>query len=87
MKGLTGLIKFHTNGFRSDFQLDIIRLGNEGLKTIGAWNSTNGIEWFPDPPPLVGEGEEDLANKTFIVIIAVVIIDFLNIYWILENLI
>ncbi|XP_034944502.1 glutamate receptor ionotropic, kainate 2-like isoform X2 [Chelonus insularis] len=69
MKGLTGLIKFDTNGFRSDFKLDIVRLGNEGLKTIGTWNSTNSIEWFPDPPPPI-DGDEDLANKTFIVLIS-----------------
>ncbi|KAK0092608.1 hypothetical protein PV326_001041 [Microctonus aethiopoides] len=70
MKGLTGLIKFHTNGFRSDFQLNIVRLEETGLRTIGTWNSTNSIEWLPEPPAKVAEGEEDLANKTFIVLIS-----------------
>lgn len=73
MKGLTGLIKFHTNGFRSDFQLNIVRLEETGLRTIGTWNSTNSIEWLPEPPAKVAEGEEDLANKTFIVLISLVI--------------
>ncbi|XP_057319651.1 glutamate receptor ionotropic, kainate 3-like isoform X2 [Microplitis mediator] len=69
MKGLTGLIKFHTNGFRSDFKLNIVRLTPDGLKTIGNWNSTNSIEWIPEPPPVL-DGDVDLANQTFTVVIS-----------------
>ncbi|XP_014297240.1 glutamate receptor ionotropic, kainate 2 isoform X2 [Microplitis demolitor] len=70
MKGLTGLIKFHTNGFRSDFKLNIVRLTPDGLKTIGNWNSTNSVEWISEPPPVLAEGELDLANQTFTVVIS-----------------
>lgn len=72
MKGLTGLIKFHTNGFRSDFKLNIVRLTPDGLKTIGNWNSTNSVEWISEPPPVLAEGELDLANQTFTVVISLV---------------
>ena len=78
MKGLTGLIKFHTNGFRTDFQLNIVRLEETGLRTIGIWNSTNSIEWLPDPPAKLADGEEDLANKTFIVLISLVFISLIK---------
>ncbi|XP_044590291.1 glutamate receptor ionotropic, kainate 3-like isoform X2 [Cotesia glomerata] len=70
MKGLTGLIKFHTNGFRSDFKLNVVRLTTDGLKTIGNWNSTGKIEWIPEPPPALPNGLIDLANQTFTVLIS-----------------
>lgn len=73
MKGLTGLIKFHTNGFRSDFQLDIVKLDENGLGLLGSWNSTsNEIEWSKSQEATVTEGEMDMANQTFKVLIALV---------------
>lgn len=72
MKGLTGLIKFHTNGFRSDFKLNVVRLTTDGLRTIGNWNSTGKIEWIPEPPPALPNGLIDLANQTFTVLISLV---------------
>lgn len=72
MQGLTGLIKFDTAGFRSDFQLDVLRLTEDGLKKIGMWNSTNSIEWQPESDPPKSEMEFNLQNKTFIILIAIV---------------
>ncbi|XP_076178431.1 glutamate receptor ionotropic, kainate 2 isoform X2 [Ptiloglossa arizonensis] len=71
MQGLTGLIKFDTAGFRSDFQLDVLRLTEDGLKKIGMWNSTNSIEWQPESDPPKSEMEFNLQNKTFIILIAI----------------
>ncbi|XP_076624322.1 glutamate receptor ionotropic, kainate 2 isoform X1 [Colletes latitarsis] len=71
MEGLTGLIKFDTAGFRSDFQLDVLRLAEDGLKKIGVWNSTNSIEWQPESEPPKSDAEFSLQNKTFIVLIAI----------------
>nr|QHN69171.1 ionotropic receptor 2 [Sirex noctilio] len=70
MKGLTGLIKFDTAGFRSNFHLDIVQLNVNGLEKIGVWNSTNGIEWISKSPSRESFAEQSLRNKTFIVLIS-----------------
>jgi len=36
--GLTGRIKLNDYGYRSDFDLEIVELKEEGLRTIGFWN-------------------------------------------------
>lgn len=72
MEGLTGLIKFDTAGFRSDFQLDVVRVTEDGLKKIGAWNSTSNVEWLLESHISSSEAELSLQNKTFIILIAIV---------------
>lgn len=68
MTGLTGIIKFDHQGFRSDFVLDIIELNNkEGLKKIGTWNSTKGINFTRSYGDVYTQIVENLQNKTFIV--------------------
>lgn len=68
MTGLTGIIKFDHQGFRSDFILDIIELNNkEGLKKIGTWNSTKGINFTRSYREEYTQIVENLQNKTFIV--------------------
>ncbi|XP_036138978.1 glutamate receptor ionotropic, kainate 2 isoform X3 [Monomorium pharaonis] len=68
MTGLTGIIKFDHQGFRSDFVLDIIELNNkEGLKKIGTWNSTKGINFTRSYGEVYTQIVENLQNKTFIV--------------------
>ncbi|XP_076391789.1 kainate-type ionotropic glutamate receptor subunit 1D isoform X8 [Megachile rotundata] len=68
MTGLTGIIKFDHQGFRSDFILDIIELNNkEGLKKIGTWNSTKGINFTRSYKEEYTQIVENLQNKTFIV--------------------
>ncbi|CAH1402280.1 unnamed protein product [Nezara viridula] len=72
IKGMTGVIKFNHEGFRTDIQLDVISLTEEGLKKTGTWNTTTGL--VMEPPDisegLVVDAGEDLRNKSFIVIIA-----------------
>ncbi|KAK0170208.1 hypothetical protein PV328_010796 [Microctonus aethiopoides] len=68
MKGLTGLIKFDHQGFRSDFMLDIIELNTkDGLKKIGTWNSTEGVNFTRTFGDVYTQIVESLQNKTFIV--------------------
>lgn len=68
MTGLTGIIKFDHQGFRSDFMLDIIELNSkEGLKKIGTWNSTKGINFTRSYGDVYTQIVENLQNKTFIV--------------------
>ncbi|XP_033212072.1 glutamate receptor ionotropic, kainate 2 isoform X2 [Belonocnema kinseyi] len=68
MTGLSGIIKFDHQGFRSDFVLDIIELNTkEGLKNIGTWNSTKGVNFTRSFGDVYTEIVESLQNKTFIV--------------------
>ncbi|OAD62633.1 Glutamate receptor, ionotropic kainate 2 [Eufriesea mexicana] len=71
MEGATGLIKFDTAGFRSDFQLDVVKVSEDGLKKIGIWNSTNTVEWLVESLPPKPDAELSLQNKTFIILIAI----------------
>nr|XP_012232574.1 PREDICTED: glutamate receptor ionotropic, kainate 2-like [Linepithema humile]XP_012232575.1 PREDICTED: glutamate receptor ionotropic, kainate 2-like [Linepithema humile] len=70
-RGLTGLVKFDRDGFRSNIQLDIVHLTENGLTKIGVWNSTpgNSINWVSDNTKST-QIEQSLQNKTFIVLIS-----------------
>ncbi|KAH0820074.1 hypothetical protein GEV33_002720 [Tenebrio molitor] len=67
MRGLTGVIKFDHQGFRSDFVLDIIELSKEGLKKIGTWNSTEGVNFTRTYGEAYTQIVEIIQNKTFVV--------------------
>ncbi|KAF4517319.1 hypothetical protein B566_EDAN007271 [Ephemera danica] len=60
MRGLTGEIKLDENGFRSNFELSIVKLKTDGLKEIGTWSAGAGIQ--------LADVEEDalqaINNKT-----------------------
>jgi len=44
--GLTGRIKLNDFGFRTDFDLEIVELKNEGLRKIGFWNPTHEAQFY-----------------------------------------
>ncbi|XP_059485780.1 glutamate receptor ionotropic, kainate 2 isoform X1 [Neocloeon triangulifer] len=67
MRGLTGVIKFDNQGFRSSFVLDIVELGREGLKQIGTWNSTQGVNFTRTFGETYTQIVESLHNKTLVV--------------------
>lgn len=67
MKGLTGVIKFDNQGFRSGFSLDIIELGKDGLRKIGTWNTSEGVNLTRTYGEKYTQIVESLHNKTFIV--------------------
>lgn len=67
MKGLTNLIKFDHQGFRTDFLLDIIELSPSGLRRVGCWNSTQGVNFTRTYGEQQQEIAENLRNKTLIV--------------------
>jgi len=71
-KGLTGLVKFDRNGFRSNIALDIVRLTENGLIKIGEWNSTTGenIDWLPEINIPKSDFEQTIQNRTLIVLIS-----------------
>lgn len=75
MEGLTGVIKFDNQGFRSDFTLDVIELGLDGLVQIGSWNTTEGYSIKRDYTVKKLEDEDDdgnLLHKSFVVITCLV---------------
>lgn len=67
MLGLTGIIRFDNQGFRSNFLLDIVELNKDGLKKIGTWNSTEGVNFTRTYGEVYTQIVESLQNKTFVV--------------------
>lgn len=67
MKGLTNLIKFDNQGFRTDFLLDIIELSPSGIRRVGDWNSTQGVNFTRTYGEQHAEIVENLKNKTLVV--------------------
>lgn len=67
MKGLTGVIKFDHEGFRSDFSLDIVELSKDGLRKVGTWNSSEGVNYTRTYGESQKEIVEILQNKTLVV--------------------
>ena len=72
MQGLTGSVKFDITGYRTDFQIDILSLGDKGLKKVGVWNSTQPIKWIPKHLPENSDAVLTLRNTTFNVLISLV---------------
>lgn len=73
MKGLTNVIKFDHQGFRTDFLLDIVELSPVGLRIVGNWNSTQGVNFTRTYGEQQKEIVENLRNKTLIVTAILVI--------------
>lgn len=73
VEGLTGLIKFDNQGQRSVFELEIIELASDGIKKIGNWNSSIGLNISRDyvhSSYIIDN--MSLQNKSFIVLTALV---------------
>ncbi|XP_070167336.1 glutamate receptor ionotropic, kainate 2-like isoform X1 [Polyergus mexicanus] len=70
INGLSGVIKFDTAGFRSEFQLDIVSLKNQGLRKIGRWETNIGIQWKPEHRIPGVDDEKTLRDKHFLVLIS-----------------
>nr|QUP79591.1 ionotropic receptor 5 [Monochamus saltuarius] len=67
-EGLTGLIRFNTEGFRTDFQLDLFELREGGIINIGTWNTSHGLSVTKKTINEPKIDDDSLQNKTFIVI-------------------
>ena len=70
--GMTGIIEFDGNGFRSNFDLDVIALKESGFNKLGTWNSSKGLAIIGEKPKELGEETVSLRNKTFKVVTALV---------------
>ncbi|XP_042214385.1 glutamate receptor ionotropic, kainate 2-like isoform X2 [Homarus americanus] len=66
--GLTGVIKFDSSGFRSDFQLEILEMDvKETLKKVGTWTLAGGANYTRSWAETVDAVEFNLHNRTLIV--------------------
>ncbi|XP_063310987.1 glutamate receptor ionotropic, kainate 3 [Pelobates fuscus] len=67
-EGLTGRIVFNkTSGLRTDFDLDIISLREDGLDKVGTWNPSDGLNITEVPKGRGPNVSESLTNRTLIV--------------------
>lgn len=67
INGLTGNVKFDQHGFRSDFNLKILQLSQEGLKEVGEWTPHVGINMTGNYSKAYQEAIQSLKNKTLVV--------------------
>ncbi|MEE6475930.1 hypothetical protein FKM82_010902, partial [Ascaphus truei] len=67
-EGLTGRITFNkTNGLRTDFDLDVISLKEEGLEKIGTWDPTSGLNMTDNQKGKPANVTDSLSNRSLIV--------------------
>ncbi|KAL4716078.1 hypothetical protein ACJJTC_013855 [Scirpophaga incertulas] len=69
--GLTGMVKFDQDGFRSDFEIDVLEVVGHGFEKVGTWTGEDGyIEMRTVVPSTEQEGSETMRGKHFIVLTA-----------------
>lgn len=79
MRGLSGEIQFDQHGNRENFQLEVLELASEGLKKVGTWNATKGIQSSRGKTFDSGSTDVDvLRNKTLIIL--TVLVSLFNIF-------
>ncbi|XP_078279410.1 glutamate receptor ionotropic, kainate 3-like isoform X1 [Rhinoraja longicauda] len=67
-EGLTGRIIFNkTTGLRTDFDLDVISLKEEGLEKVGTWDSVNGLNITEMSRSRGSNITDSLTNRSLIV--------------------
>ncbi|TRY56884.1 hypothetical protein DNTS_028950, partial [Danionella cerebrum] len=66
--GLTGRISFNrTNGLRTDFDLDVISLKEEGLEKIGTWDPVSGLNMTENQKGKTTNVTDSLSNRSLVV--------------------
>ncbi|XP_073703977.1 glutamate receptor ionotropic, kainate 2 [Garra rufa] len=66
--GLTGRINFNrTNGLRTDFDLDVISLKEEGLEKIGTWDPVSGLNMTENQKGKAANVTDSLSNRSLVV--------------------
>ncbi|CAG9562718.1 unnamed protein product [Danaus chrysippus] len=69
--GLTGLIKFNEEGFRTDIELEVFEVMAHGFEKVGTWNSEDGYTLSRKVIPVAEEeGTDSMKGKHFLVITA-----------------
>lgn len=67
MEGLTGFIKFDSQGLRTFFYLSVLELGADGLSVVGTWNPSDGANFTRAPSEPAHLLDDNLVNKTLVV--------------------
>lgn len=75
ISGLTNVIKFDNQGFRTDFELDVVEVNKEGLSKIGTWNASQGINFTRSFVEAYSNIVDNLHNKTLVVTLILVSLD------------
>uniref|UniRef100_A0A6Q2YMS1 Glutamate receptor n=1 Tax=Esox lucius TaxID=8010 RepID=A0A6Q2YMS1_ESOLU len=66
--GLTGRIAFNrTNGLRTDFDLDVISLKEDGLEKIGTWDPPSGLNMTDHQKGKTSNVTDSLSNRSLVV--------------------
>ncbi|XP_049902044.1 glutamate receptor ionotropic, kainate 3 [Epinephelus moara] len=66
--GLTGRLSFNkTSGLRTDFDLDIISLKEDGLEKVGKWSASGGLNITEVPKRKGMNITDSLANRSLVV--------------------
>ncbi|XP_075930748.1 glutamate receptor ionotropic, kainate 2 isoform X2 [Petromyzon marinus] len=66
--GLTGRIRFNkTNGLRTDFDLDIVSLQEDGLDKIGTWDPSAGLNMTDGRKERAGNASDIISNRSLAV--------------------
>jgi hypothetical protein len=72
LRGLTGVVQFDNEGFRTNIVLDIMELSYNGLQRVGTWNSSGKLNITRMFIPASAHDSESLHNRTFRVLTALV---------------
>ena len=62
--GLTGEIKFDSEGFRSSFPLDLMEKFHNRLKKTAIWTEKGGVNYTLTATEMIGQAVLKLQNKT-----------------------
>jgi hypothetical protein len=73
LHGLTGMIQFDNEGFRTNIVLEIMGLSYNGLEHVANWSSKGGLDYINRTVVSTSQySSENLQNRTFRVITALV---------------
>ncbi|XP_050732988.1 glutamate receptor ionotropic, kainate 2-like isoform X3 [Eriocheir sinensis] len=67
LPGYTGHIEFDSDGFRTDFTMDITQLGPNNLTKVGTWSKKTGTNYTRTQNETMKDIIQGLHNKTLIV--------------------
>lgn len=65
IEGMTGLIKFDNEGYRSDLILEVVELQEKGITTIGTWAPSEGFKLERLQVPMSKEEMGSMVGKNF----------------------
>lgn len=69
--GMTGIVKFDEDGFRSEVEIDVLEAMSYGLDKVGTWTLEDGfVETKVEASQSSAEGSESMKGKHFLILTA-----------------